>query len=440
MRWIDQNGEARLCDAALLGGPLAPGARCGFAPVDWEADNPPKLQQTNGHLCVRMTADGALCELFAPAGAENTLSNRVDQDLFGCNFLKLDVLHLLSDGFADWALSGAPGPASYRADLADGLFPRVRFECEGLGGEILAISPADDERLSAAVLYQLRLTNNADRPLPGGVRLALALPPQMRAVDGRPDLYRLPTVYKGRPGYLAIACPGGRAEPGGFSFERTPAPGECARFTAAFGLSLSPEMALGDARRLAERSAEALRPAVARRMLGGFGELSIGRDEDMWWADFLRNYAVGGHAMLRTDPWGRMEGVVIGPQRGRSDTVNREDALRGLHWMPLFQPALCREWVLFVMAYLTPSERIPFDENLAANLGLLFAAGTYFQASGDAAFFERHPEVGASMEALLRRLAEVRADGPCLFRSYEVSDGHTLMDYDFCTQARLYRI
>jgi len=122
-----------------------------------------------------------------------------------------------------------------------------------------------------------------------------------------------------------------------------------------------------------------------------------------------------------------------------TETVNREDLLRSMQVHDLLAPEVFREFVLFACRCLTPPQGVPFAENTAPNVHLPIVAEAYYRATADAPFFLEHPEIGSEIEELLRRLLALRAPSRWLFPAEEVSDGHTLKDYDFCTNLQIWR-
>lgn len=113
----------------------------------------------------------------------------------------------------------------------------------------------------------------------------------------------------------------------------------------------------------------------------------------------------------------------------------------GYTYLPfcLMDPDLCKKGILW---FLDKSVRFKGDKvyegykldggisySLSNAMTPVIMAGLYYRATGDAEFFERHPEVAAKMKDLLNQVLASRTGEPFLFPSVWLSDGPSRGDY-----------
>src|SRR5450759_2393578 len=86
-----------------------------------------------------------------------------------------------------------------------------------------------------------------------------------------------------------------------------------------------------------------------------------------------------------------------------------------------------------------PPPGVPFVENMQPNIALPILAEMYYRATGDRAFFQQHPEIKQCIDAIISELLKLKDPNNWLFLGEEVSDGHTVNQYDFINNLQVWR-
>jgi len=418
------------------------------------------LVQGNQRIVCRQSYAGDLVELFTAESVTRYPTNRVRSSLFACNWLEFDVLRFRGpegDGHAEVALQwdiivdeeGAPEAdlqGAHRTGYVGGCIPVTHWRSDLLECVMLSFAPQSGSIRPGGAISAVRLRSHAKGPL----RVAIVLR-GLGDVDGGTgpswDRGAGARLHAGRsmlgrsPAHVVITpspVPAKETAEGesGMEWDLVLQPGQAEEIAVCIALANSETSCARETEMLRSRGVEDWLRQTIESAQCATQRLSIESGE--WWSEFLGNHVMRGNSALRINAQGRIVGAAVAAEMV-SETVNREDLFRGMQVHPLLAPEVFREFVTFTHAWLTPPDGVPFTENTAPNVQLPIVSEAYFRATGDVAFFLARPEIGQAIEELLKRLLGHRAPTRWLFPAEEVSDGHTLKEYDFCTNIQVWR-
>jgi hypothetical protein len=416
--------------------------------------------QGNQRVVCRQTYDGDLAELFSAQGATRYPRNMVRASLFACNWLQFDYLRFCTsqeDSTPQAALGwqiildgntaqSADLRGTYRTTYAAGIVPVTQWVSSALECAVFALAPQDQSARIGGALYALRIRNRASEPLQGTI--LLGGPGDVRdgcgaSWDETANVMRCRgRTMLGHSEAHVIIAPRGRASrvikegETRIKWDLSLPPGQCREFSVSIAMADCPERCEQEIEKLEslpvgswlQRTVDSCRSSIQR--------LDIKSGE--WWVEFLTNHLHRGTNALRVDHEGCIVGAAVAPEMV-TETVNREDLFRGMQVHSLLAPEVFRRFVVFSCRSLAPPPGVPFTENTAPNVHLPIVAEAYYRATADQAFFLEHPEIGRTIEDLLQRLLAYRGPSRWLFPAEEVSDGHPLKEYDFCTNVQIWR-
>jgi hypothetical protein len=428
-------------------------------PVDSLGSHDDALLQGNQRVIGRLSFRGDLVELFSVIGTERLPGNRVEgKGLFACQWLEFDGLRFAAptpdepalkwqvqvdgEGLTRHRLTGR-----YHTTYLGELVPVTRWQSQALTCTITLLAPQDENTRPRGAIYRLDIENRTGKPLTGRVSLQAAgtfreSEAPMWVPDKGQLSYTGASLWNQVPAFATLQVLENNVEAAidhEHAVLRWPynlAGGATQTFAVLVAIGESPTENDQTLTELAARDFSSWLSETVQHVVEPIGKLELERGS--WWKAFLLNHIIRGANAIRTDGTGNVLGVAIGPDM-LWQTVNREDAFRCLWVHPWFAPDLFRAFVLYACRYLTPPPAIPFEENTAPNVHLAILAELYYRATGDTAFFSQHPEIHDTIEALMSKLFELRDPNYWLFPAEEVSDGHTLKTYDFCTHIQIWR-
>jgi len=418
------------------------------------------LLQGNQRVVCRQSYDGDLVELFSAQSGTRYPRNMVRPSLFACNWLEFDFTRFCAaedDGSPRAALSWhiildedtasvEDLQGAYRTTYAAGMIPVTLWHSSLLEGVVSAFAPQDESIRVGGALYFLRIRNCAQESLNG--HIVLRGPGDVGAGYGPSwDQTECKMTYRGcsmlsHSQASVIVAPRGKAARGitqgepGIEWDLALKSGQVEEFSVSIALGDSLESCRQGIVALESLSVDSWLRRTVDTNSSSTERLTIQSGE--WWGEFLTNHVHRGTNALRVNPEGQIVGAAVAPEMV-SETVNREDLFRGMQVHHLLAPRVFKDFVWFSCQYLTAPPGVPFAENTAPNVHLPIVAESYYRATADTAFFLQHPEIGQVIEDLLQRLLAFRAPSRWLFPAEEVSDGHTLREYDFCTNLQIWR-
>ena len=135
---------------------------------------------------------------------------------------------------------------------------------------------------------------------------------------------------------------------------------------------------------------------------------------------------------------GRVIGGTIAPDNFE-DLIQEADIFHGMQIHNWVNPGLFKEFILFFYKYLTPPPAVKISLNTQPAVEAVILLEMYYRSTGDKSFFYDHQELCGQTQRIFERLLPYKAHDRWLFPAEEVSDGHPITKYDFCTNIRIWQ-
>ncbi len=306
-----------------------------------------------------------------------------------------------------------------RTDLLGNILPRTTLTGPGVAVTLISYAPisADGAERPRALIYGLMLRNTSDEPITGAV-----IPPKSQSSDeaGAPVHETFTAVLDG------VACHDGEVP-----FELMP--GETL-WTPAVITPVPGQVNVAD---VAKRTALDWLNETLGYFHNMLGELSM--PADPFPAAFFERSMLECFLAIAMDESGEMVGA---NWSGFPSTMQiwQKDLYHSCAPLGVHEPELMQQIILW---FLYRSVRHKGDKiyggyhldggvsfSLTNTLTPVVQAGAYYEATGNRAFFEAHPEVMARSCELLEAVLETREGEPVLFPSMWLSDGPSRGDYN----------